>query len=133
MTDVKGLLQVTELKLTNSSDTSTTALVLCDTASSNSWVSDSLAARLGLQGTALKLTVKGINTEELIETKVVQLTVTAHKDQDFEAFTVRSYVRETFNVGSDFIDVKSMQESYPHLAVLDPVKYRYGNIEMILG
>ena len=37
VTDVKGLLQVTELKLTNSSGTSTTELVLCDTACSNSW------------------------------------------------------------------------------------------------
>ena len=133
VTDVKSLLQVTELKLTNSSGSSTTALVLCDTAWSNSWVSDSLAARLGLQGTAIKLTVKGINTEELIDTKVVQLTVTPHKDQDFEAFTVRPYVRETLNVGSDIIDVKSVQENYPHLAVLDPVRYSYGEIEMILG
>ena len=49
VTDVKGLLQFTELKLTNSSGTSTTALVLCDTACSNSWVSDSLAARLVLR------------------------------------------------------------------------------------
>ena len=133
VTDVKGLLQVTELKVTNPSGTSTTALVLCDTACSNSWVSDSLAARLGLQGTALKLTVKGINAEELKDTKVVQLTVTPHKDQDSEAFTVRPYVRETLNVGSDIIDVKSMQETYPHLAVLDPVRYSYGEIEMILG
>ena len=131
--DVKGLLQVTELKLTNSFGTSTTALVLCDTACSNSWVSDSLTARLGLQGTALKLTVKGINTEELIDTKVVQLTVTPHKDRDFEDFNVRPYVRETLNVGSDIINVKSMQETYPHLAVLDPVRYSYGEIETILG
>ena len=80
--DVKGLLQVTEFKLTNSSGANTTALVSCDTACSNSWVSDSLKNRLGLQGTALKLTVKGINTEQLIDTKVVQLTVTPHKDQD---------------------------------------------------
>ena len=133
MTDVKGLLQVTELKLTNSSGTSTTALVLCDTACSNSWVSDSLADRIGLQGTAIKLTVKGMNTEELIDTKVDHLTVTPYKDQDFEAFTVRPYVRETLNVGSGTIDVKSMQETYPHLAVLDPVKYSYGNIEIKLG
>ena len=62
VTDVNGLLQVTEWKLTKSSGTSTTALVLCDTACSNSWVSDSLATRLGLQGTTLKLTVKGINS-----------------------------------------------------------------------
>ena len=133
VTDVKGLLQVTELKLTGSSGNNTTALILCDSACSNSWVSDSLADRLGLQGTALKVTVKGTNKEELIDTKVVQLTASPHKDQDFEAFTVRPYVRETLNVGSDIIDVKSMQETYPHLAILDPVRYRYGNIGMILG
>ena len=133
VTDVKGLLQVTELNLTNSFGKNTTVLVLCDTACNNSWVSDSLAARLSLQGTALKLTVKVINTEELIDTKVVQLTVRAHKDQDFEAFTVRPYVRETLNVGSDIIDVESMQETYTYLTVLDPIRYSYGNIEMILG
>ena len=59
--------------------------------------------------------------------------MTPYKDQDFEAFTVRPSVRETLNVGSDLIDVKSMQETYPHLAVLDTVKCSYGNIEMILG
>ena len=78
VTDVKGLLQVTELNLTNSSGNNTTALVLCDTACSNSWLSDSLAARLGLQVTALKLTVKGINTEELIDTKVVRSIDSGH-------------------------------------------------------
>ena len=131
VTDVKGLFQVRELNFSNSSGNNTTALVLCDTACSNSWVSVSLAARLGLQGTALKLTVKGINTEELIDTKVVQLTVTPHRDQDFEPFTVRPYVRETLNVGSNIIDIKSMEETYPHLAILDPVRYSSGNIEMI--
>ena len=71
VTEVKGLLQVTELNLINSSGTNTTALVLCDTACSNSWLSDSLAARLGFQGPASKLIAKGINTEELIDTKMV--------------------------------------------------------------
>ena len=64
---------------------------------------------------------------------MVQLTLTPHKDQHFEALTVCPYVRETLNVGSYIVDVKSMQETYPHLAVLEPVKYSYGNIEMILG
>ena len=70
VTAVKEVLQVTELKRTNSSGNSTTALVLCDTTCSTSGVSDIVAARLGLQGTALKLTIKGKNTEELIDTKV---------------------------------------------------------------
>ena len=59
MSNVKGLLQVTELQLTSSSGKDTTALVLCDSACSNSWVSNDLANRLGLHGTAFKLTVKG--------------------------------------------------------------------------
>ena len=44
------------------------------------------------------------------------LTVTPYKDKNFQAFTVRPYVRENLNVGSDIIDVKSMQENHPHLA-----------------
>ena len=40
-TDVKGLLQVTELQLVNLSGLDTKALVLCDSACSNSWVAGS--------------------------------------------------------------------------------------------
>ena len=63
---------------------------------------------------------------------MVQLSVTSHEDQDFEAFTVRLYVRETLNVGSDIIDTKSMQETYPHLIVLDPERHSYGDKDMKL-
>ena len=130
VSDVKRLPQVTELKLLNSSGSCTTALVLCDTPHRNSWLSDSLAARLGLQGTAFKSTNKVINADELIDEKVVQLTVTPHKHQDFEEFTVRPYVREILNAGSNFIDfLKSMQESYQHLTVLAPARYSSGDIE----
>ena len=133
VTDVKGLLQVTELQLVNSSCLDTKALVLCDTACSNSWVAGSLADRLGLHGKALKLTVKGINTEEVVDTRVVQVTVKPREQQDFEPFTVNPFVKESLNVGSDIIKVQALQETYPHLAVLDPVTYSYKDIEMILG
>ena len=96
-------------------------------------MADSLADKLCLRVTALEITFKGINTKELIDTKVVQPTVTSHNDQDSKAFTVHPYLREILNVGSNIIDVKSMQEAYPHLAVLDPVRYSYGDIEMRLG
>ena len=130
---MKGLLQVTELQLKSSNGKDTTALVLCDTACSNSWVSNDHANRLGLHGTALKLTVKGINTEEVVDTKLVELIVTPRDNQAFEPFKVSRYVKENLNVGADVINIKALQETYPHLAVLDPVTYCYGNIEMILG
>ena len=133
VSNVKGLLQVTALQLKSSSGKDTTALVLCDTTCSNSWVSNDLANRLGLHGTALKPTVKGINTEEVVDTKLVELIVTPRDNQAFEPFKVSPYVKEDLNVGADVINIKALQETYPHLAVLDPVTYCYGNIEMILG
>ena len=133
VTDVKGLLQVTELQLFNSSGLDTKALVLCDTACSNSWVAGSLADRLGLHGKALKLTVKCINTKEVVDTTVVEVTVKPREHQDFEPFTVNPFVKESLNVGADIIIVQALQETYPHLAVLDPVKYSYKDIAMILG
>ena len=131
--NVKGLLQVTELQLKSTSGKDTTALVLCDTACSNSWVSNDLANRLGLHGTGLKLTDKGINTEEVVDTKLVELTVTTRDNQAFEPFKVSPYVKEDLHVGADVINFKALQEKYPHLAVQDPLTHCYGNIEMILG
>ena len=133
VSNVKVLLQATELQLKSSSGKHTTALVLCDTACSNSWVSNDLANRLGMHGKALKLTVKGINTEEVVETKLVELIVTPRDDQAFEPFKVSPYAKENLNVGADVINIKALQETYPQLAVLDPVTYCYGNIEMMLG
>ena len=99
VTDVKGLLQVTELQLVSSSGLDTKALVLCDTACSNYWVAGSLADRLGLHAKALKLTVKGINTEELVDTRVFEVTVKPREHQDFEPFTINPFVKENLNVG----------------------------------
>ena len=121
------------MPLTYFSGTKTTALVLCDTACSNYWASNGHAVRLSLQGTALKLTVKGINKEELTDKKAVQLTVTPHKNQDIGALTVFLFVRKTLNVVSDMIDVNSMQETYSHLVVIDLIKLNNADTDMILG
>ena len=133
VSNVKNLLQVTELQLRSSSGKDTTAFVLCDTACSNSWVSNDLANRLNLHSTALKLTVKGIKTEEVVDTKLVELIVTPIDNQAFEPFKINPYIKEDLNVGADVINIKAIQETYPHLAVLEPVTDCYGNIEMILG
>ena len=106
VSNMKGLHQVTEIQLTISSGKDITALVVCDTACSNSWVYNDLANRLGLHGTALKLTVKGINTEQVGDTKLVELTVTLLDNQAFEPFKVSPYVTEDLNVGADVINIK---------------------------
>ena len=121
---------MTELQLVASSGLDPKVLV---TACSNSWVAGSLADRLGLHGKALKLTVKGINTEEAVDTRVVEVTVKPGEHQDFEPFTINPFVKERLNAGSDIINVQALQETYPHLAFLDPVTSSYKDIEMILG
>ena len=50
--------------------------------------------RLELHGTALKLTVKGINTEEIVDTQLVELIVIPRDNQAFESFKVSPYVKE---------------------------------------
>ena len=120
------------MPMTNFSGTKTTALILCNTACNKYWASNGHAVRLGLQGTALKLTMKGINKEELTDRKSVQLTITPHKNQDNEAFTVLLFVKETLNVGSNMIDVNSMQETYSHLAVIDLIKFSNADTDKIL-
>ena len=86
-----------------------------------------------MHGTALKLTVKGTNTEEVVDTKLVELIVTPRDSQASETFKVSPDVKEDLNVGADVNNIIALQETYPHLAVLEPVTNCYGNIEMILG
>ena len=131
VTDVKALLQVTDMQLVNSSGLDTKALVFCDTACSN--VANNLANRFGLHDKALKLTVKGINTEEVVDTRFVEVTVKPRQQQDIEPFTINPFVKENLNVGSNINNVHVLQKTYPHVAVLDPVTYAYKDIEMILG
>ena len=59
--------------------------------------------------------------------------MTPREHQDFEPFTINSFVKENLNVGSDIIYLQAPQETYPHLAVLDTVTYSYKDIELILG
>ena len=86
-----------------------------------------------MHGKALTLTVKGINTEEVVNAKVVKVTVKPREYQNFETFNINPFVKESLNVSSDIVNVQALQETYPHLAILDPMTYSYKDIEMILG
>ena len=81
----------------------------------------------------MKLTVKGMNTEEIVYTKLVELTVTPRDNQSFEPLKGSPYVKEDLNVGAGLINIEALQETYSHIAVLDPVTHCYGKIQMIFG
>ena len=133
VTDVKGLLQITEVELTSPSS-SAKILALCDSACSHSWISRSLADKLQVKGSATKLTVHGINSQQLIDTETVELKLTpVHSGGSCSTFPVTPYVRDDLKVGNDIIDVDKLKTTYPHLEPIPLSKYIYSDVEMILG
>ena len=133
VTDVKGLLQITEVELTSPSS-STKILALCDSACSHSWISRRLVDKLQVKGSATKLTVQGINSQQLIDTETVELKLTpVHSGGPCSSFPVTPYVRDDLKVGNDIIDVDKLKTTYPHLEPIPLSKYSYSDVEMILG
>ena len=131
--DVKGLLQVTEVEL-HANGTSEKVLALCDSACSHSWISANLATKLNVHGTPTKLTVHGINSNQVVDTQLVELKLTpVHSGGSCSPFVVKPYVREDLKVGTDTIDVELLKTKYPHLQPISLKKYSYADVEMILG
>ena len=118
-TDVKGLLQISEVKLESPTRTET-VIALCDSACSHAWISETLAAELLVQGTATKLTLDGIFSQELVDTQMVQLKlIYVHSgDTDYSTKEVKPFVRKRLSVGNDFIDVNRLKQQYPHLELI---------------
>ena len=131
--DVKGLLQVTEVEL-HGNGKSEKVLALCDSACSHSWISAILATKLNVHGTPTKLTVHGINSNQVVDTQLVELKLTpVHSGGSCSPFVVKPYVREDLKVGTDTIDVELLKTKYPHLQPISLKKYSYADVEMILG
>ena len=77
--------------------------------------------------------MNGINTQETINTEAVEVKVTPIGENTCSPFELLPYVKENLRVGSDKIDIVTLQDKYPHLSVLPPKSYDYANVEMILG
>ena len=131
--DVEGLLRGTEVEL-HANGKSEKVLALCDSACSHSWISANLATKLNIHGTPTKLTVDGINSNQVVDTQLVELKLTpVHSSVSCSPFEVKPYVREDLEVGTDIIDVEFLKTKYTHLPPISLKKYSYANVEMILG
>ena len=131
--DVKGLIQVTEVEL-HANGKSEKVLALCDSACSHNWISANLATKLNVHGTPTKLTVHGINSNQVVDTQLVELKLTpVHSGGSCSSFVVKPYVREGLKVGTDTLDVELLKTKFPHLQPISLKTYSYSNVEMILG
>ena len=75
-------------------------------------------------GTTLKLTVHGINSHETIDTQIVELKLTPiHSNGSCPAFVVKPLVRKDPSIGTELIDVESLQVQHPHLEPLRLKRY----------
>ena len=133
VSDVKGLLQKTEVEL-QTSEKSERVLVLCDSACSDSWISFELARKLDVRGSPTKLTVHGINSNKADDTEMVYVKLTpVLSSGSFSSFNVKLYVRDQLTIGNDIIDIDNLKTRYPHLEPIALSKYSYTDVKMILG
>ena len=91
-------------------------LALCDGGCTHSWIAEALSKKLNLDGTPVKLTLNGINSESLITTTKVNVSISSSTVDPPFSFDVSPYVKSTIIVGKDAINVPSIQARCPHLA-----------------
>ena len=70
----KGILQIVEVELVTPGH-SRKVFALCDTGSTNSWISKEFCTDLKLSRTPIQMSVKGINTKEHMHTEQVEVEV----------------------------------------------------------
>ena len=127
-----GLLPVLRLEISSHTDV-TTALVMCDSCCTHSWVSADLAQRLNLTGQKLDILVNGFNSTESVPMQQVEVNVFANFDHHEYSFRVTPFVKDSSSVGSETLDLPILQDRFPHLQPIKPIVYNYSDVEMILG
>ena len=90
-------------------------LVLCDSASTHSWVSSSLVNRLGLVGEPVNLSISGFNSTTVVETQRVKFTVSSEPNNSDFVFSLCAYVKDNIRIGSELINIADLQNKYPQL------------------
>ena len=113
--------------------TSLLKLILCDSASTHSWVSSSLVNHLGLVGKPVKISISGFNSTTVVETERAKFTVFSDPNSsDFE-FSLCAYVKDNIWIGSELINMADLHNKYPQLAPIKPTQYTYEDVEVIIG
>ena len=115
VTDVKGLLQITEVDV-YSTECPEPVLVLCDSNCSHFWISETLAEKLKLQGPPTTLTVRGINSQQTIHTQMVELKlIPVHSGDSRATFSIKLYVRTLAPISSTSLNLNSSIHTSSHL------------------
>ena len=71
--------------------------------------------------------------KETVNSETVDLELSSLSGEDNKVYHLTPYVKQSINVGHDFIDVPALQKEYPHLAPLNSESYNYADVELVLG
>ena len=75
-----------------------------------------------------------LTRKKTIEAKIVELKLTpVNSGGSCPTFAGKLYVREALNAGTEVIDFESFEVLHPHSEPIPLMKYRYGDVKMILG
>ena len=112
----------------------TNVLALHDSACSHSWFSENLETKLNLKGLPNKLPVLGINSQQVVDTQIIELKLAhVHSSGPCSNFDVKSYVRKALDVENEVIDVVDyLKTLYPHLDGSAQKTVSYRDVEKIL-
>ena len=127
-----GLLPIATLGV-SSDVTSLPTLVLCDSASTHSWVSSSLVNRLRLVGEPVNLSISGFNSTTVVETQRVKFTVSSEPNNSDFVYSLCAFVKDSFPIGSELINIANWQDKNPQLAPIKPTQYTCEDVEVIIG
>ena len=100
----KGLLPIATLGV-SSDVTSLLTLVLCDSASTQSWMSSSLVNRLGLVGEPVNLSISGFNSTIIVEILRAKFTISSEPNNGDLVFSLCAYVKDNIRIGSELINI----------------------------
>ena len=113
--------------------TSLLTLVLCDSASTHSWVSSSIVNRLGLIGEHVNLSISGFNSTTVVETERVKFTVSSEPNNSDFVFPICAHVEDNIRIGSELINFAELQNKNPQLAPIKPTHFTYNYVEVMIG
>ena len=129
---VKGLLQVAPLRIYAEDGSFVETKVVCDTASSQTWIDEELIQSLGLEGTNASMSVTGIHGTNSINCLKVPVKIgPADGISDTVKIIASSY--KDLVVGPSVYNVIELNKRYPNLSCIRLRKNDLKDIKVILG
>ena len=108
-------------------------MVLSDSAGIHSWLSAILVRRLHLSRKKVDLTLNGFKATDMTWSELVEVTIFADISDTDYTFNVIARLEGKINIESQNVDTPALQQVYTHLEPIEPDRYCYSDIKIVVG